>query len=42
MLLERAPAYNADKSAFLIYLEGYVTDLLDDLYPERKVLELAV
>ena len=42
MLLERVPSYNADKSAFLIYLEGYVTDLLDDLYPERKVLELAV
>lgn len=42
MLLERAPNSHYKDSPFLVYLEGFVEDLLDDLYPERKALSLAV
>lgn len=42
MLLSRAPNSRYKDSPFLVYLEGFVEDFLDDLYPERKELSLAV
>ena len=42
MLLSKAPNSRYKDSPFLVYLEGFVEDFLDDLYPERKELSLAV
>lgn len=42
MLLSRTPNSHYKDSPFIVYLEGFVEDFLDDLYPERKALSLAV